>query len=205
MAIVSYSPIVTALSGKVADAVFSRWKGRSYLRRRVVPANPNTAAQQLVRDSMGRLPALWRSLNADLKAQLDAYAADQRMSGWNWFASHNRVLEQTYDAAAVATPNALIDPVATLVLTAAPPGSITVTWTNGTESAAHKVLIYIRKVTPASEALVYTQKTRSTVLTSAHTYEAIIGVAGTYRVIVVNENTTLKTFSAAVSAEQTIT
>jgi len=37
------------VSGKVAQLVFATWKGIEYVRLYVIPANPNTAAQQLVR------------------------------------------------------------------------------------------------------------------------------------------------------------
>ncbi|GAJ20648.1 unnamed protein product, partial [marine sediment metagenome] len=38
MARVLFTPMIAGLSGKVSDAVFARWKGRYYVRTRVIPA-----------------------------------------------------------------------------------------------------------------------------------------------------------------------
>lgn len=43
-------------SGKLGDAiVFSKWKGRNYVRQLVTPANPQTADQKTVRSILGTL------------------------------------------------------------------------------------------------------------------------------------------------------
>lgn len=39
--------------GKTLTA--SKWKGRNYMRQRVIPANPNTTAQQIVRSALGTI------------------------------------------------------------------------------------------------------------------------------------------------------
>lgn len=49
------SPLMSLdASGTVADAlVFSKWKGRNYVRQHVIPSNPQSTAQQAVREALG--------------------------------------------------------------------------------------------------------------------------------------------------------
>ncbi len=52
-------------SGSIASTItFSRWKGRPYVRQRVVPANPKTALQISVRAVMGFLSSNWAGIGA---------------------------------------------------------------------------------------------------------------------------------------------
>ncbi len=52
-----------AASGTIANTLtFAKWKGIQYARTRVVPANPNTAAQQEVRGVFATLTAMWTRL-----------------------------------------------------------------------------------------------------------------------------------------------
>lgn len=89
-----FSPLVAGASGSTADLTAANWKGRAYVRKKVVPANPQTAAQTAVRESMARCVTLWRSLAAAQKTALDTYGVDYRMSGYNIFCQKNRALEQ---------------------------------------------------------------------------------------------------------------
>jgi hypothetical protein len=146
MAKVMFSPIIVSISGKVADAVFARWKGRNYIRSRVVPANPRSTAQMVVRNSMARAVSLWQSLYAALKTAMDVYAAGYRMSGFNWMVSQNRKDEETHDSNAITPANPLIDGAATFTPITGAAGIITLDWTGGTESANHKVTALHRKV-----------------------------------------------------------
>jgi hypothetical protein len=81
-------------SGSVAETMtFSKWVGRNYVRQRVIPANPQSAAQMLVRNifqAMGKATK-WAGLTAETadppdeldKDAIEALApADQR---WNGF------------------------------------------------------------------------------------------------------------------------
>lgn len=44
--------ILGGISGKVASVVGGKWKGKSYIRSHVTPANPNTTGQIAARDNM---------------------------------------------------------------------------------------------------------------------------------------------------------
>lgn len=75
-----------AASGTIADtATFATWKGRPYVRRRVVPANPQSNAQVSMRSMMKFLSQIWDGLTAGNKATWDAAAAAAAVSPFNSF------------------------------------------------------------------------------------------------------------------------
>lgn len=56
MALVSAPFLSLDASGTVASTLTAaKWKGRNYMRLRIIPANPNTSAQQAVRSILGTL------------------------------------------------------------------------------------------------------------------------------------------------------
>lgn len=165
VATIIYAPIISEARGKVADAVFSVWKGRPYIRQRVIPANPQTPAQDTVRESLARCVELWQSLELQITDVQDTYATGYRMSGFNWFMQQNRKQEETTAELKIAPPNKLIDPVTTLAgVAGANAGEINLTWLDGTESAGHKIYVIVRK-TLTNE---FEVKSHDAVLTSAH-------------------------------------
>lgn len=57
-----------AASGTIADTLtFAKWKGIQYVRTRVVPANPNTVAQQEVRGCFSTLNNLWKRMGVQAR------------------------------------------------------------------------------------------------------------------------------------------
>ncbi len=91
---IKWSPLVGSASGTTADAVAASWKGIQYIRKHVIPHNPKTPAQTLVRESLARCVPLWRSHHINVKTWLNTYGVDYRMSGFNVFMSKSRALEQ---------------------------------------------------------------------------------------------------------------
>jgi len=89
MATVQFSPIVSGIRASVADATFSVWKGRPYLRSRVTPANPNSVNQQLYRSCMRSAVKFWQALHAELVAHWNQYATPYQISGYNAQISDN--------------------------------------------------------------------------------------------------------------------
>lgn len=65
--------------------VFMAWKGINTVRQFVIPANPNTAAQQTVRGYFSSAVTLFKSLLAGDTAAWTARAAGQQLSGYNMF------------------------------------------------------------------------------------------------------------------------
>lgn len=78
-------------SGKLANAVvFSKWKGRNYIRSWVKPANPKAAGQVAVRSMFKFLSQIWDGLSAANKATWDDRAAQKVVSNFNAFMSLNQ-------------------------------------------------------------------------------------------------------------------
>lgn len=68
---------------------FSKWKGRPYVRTRVIPANPKSDAQQAVRACMKFLAQNWAGLATPNKLSWDAMADANKYSPFNGFSSLN--------------------------------------------------------------------------------------------------------------------
>jgi len=81
-------------SGSIAKTqVYSKWKGRAYVRRHVIPANPNSAEQQLTRNSFTWLSQLWKNSPALVTAPWDLFAQGQVLTGRNaWIGKNIEVL-----------------------------------------------------------------------------------------------------------------
>jgi len=102
-------------SGSVAGTiVFSKWKGRSYVRQLVQPANPKSAKQTGVRAMMKYLAQLWTSISAPDKATWTDLALTRQISPFNAYTSENLGRWQTnkgptsaYPAAEANTPGAV--------------------------------------------------------------------------------------------------
>lgn len=86
-----------AASGTLADtAVFSSWKGRPYVRNRVVPANPKTDAQTGMRASMSFLSKVWSGLGATPQGTWTAPANTDQISPFNAFVKANQARWRNY-------------------------------------------------------------------------------------------------------------
>lgn len=86
-----YGPMMSMdASGTIADAAtFSKWKGRNYVRQRIIPANPQSAAQTAVRAWMRFLSQIWNGLTAGNKATWDTRAKEASISAFNAFCGYN--------------------------------------------------------------------------------------------------------------------
>lgn len=68
---------------------FSKWKGRPYVRTRVIPTNPKTAAQLAVRSVMKFLAQVWKDLDESDQLTWNVLAADRKIAPFNAFTSFN--------------------------------------------------------------------------------------------------------------------
>lgn len=76
--------------GQIAKSlVFAKWKGRPYVRQYVIPSNPNSAAQQLTRNTFRFLSALWSYMPAGSIGAWELYAANSRFTPTNGFMKKN--------------------------------------------------------------------------------------------------------------------
>lgn len=79
-------------AGQIAKSlVFARWRGISYSRRYVVPANPNSVSQQFQRQSFATLREIWKRMGPLGRAPWDSYAAGRPFTGMNAFVGENRL------------------------------------------------------------------------------------------------------------------
>lgn len=74
-------------SGTIGDVItYSSWKGLAYVRSRVIPANPQTAGQVSIRDTLTAGVSTWRDdaqVDATSRSSWDYYASGTGMSGFN--------------------------------------------------------------------------------------------------------------------------
>ena len=77
-------------SGTIAKTmVFSKWKGRPYVRRHVVPSNPQTNEQTKTRNAFSFTSNLWKSAPTLLRSPWDRFAQGQVLTGRNAFIGKN--------------------------------------------------------------------------------------------------------------------
>ena len=73
-------------SGTIADTLtYSRWKGRPYIRTRVIPANPQTTEQSKTRNTFSWASDQWKNAPSLGRAPWDRFAQGQVLSGRNAF------------------------------------------------------------------------------------------------------------------------
>jgi len=78
-------------SGSLAGSiVFSKWKGRNYVRRLVTPSNPRSGSQVGLRSVFGFLAQQWANLTTIEQATWDARAAQTNISPFNAYTSFNQ-------------------------------------------------------------------------------------------------------------------
>lgn len=94
MARIFLSPLIVDIRAKQSDTVFSKWRGINYIRSRVIPANPKTAAQTAVRQALARLVSLWQNGHYSLRINRSGYATGLPKSGFNTFIGDNLVDEK---------------------------------------------------------------------------------------------------------------
>ncbi len=113
--------------------VFSKWKGRHYVRSLVTPANPKSGGQVGVRAMFKFLAQIWAGLTAGNKATWEARADDLKASPFNAFMSYNQKRWRDFDTPTVEDPATEIATVPTGPTGVAVPDirSITITLTDG--------------------------------------------------------------------------
>jgi hypothetical protein len=101
-------------SGQIAKTqVYSTWRGIKYARRYVVPANPNTEAQQQTRGVFSFLNAVWKLANPELQAPWTLFSKGRPFTNRNaWIQKNLSGLRGT-----------TVTPATTLALMIASPGA----------------------------------------------------------------------------------
>ena len=77
-------------SGQIASTqVYATWKGRPYVRRYVIPSNPQSSEQTLTRNTFGWLQNVWRYMPTGGLAAWNQYATNSRFTATNGFIKQN--------------------------------------------------------------------------------------------------------------------
>lgn len=111
--------------------VAAKWRGVNYMRQHVIPANPQTTAQQTNRKIFAYMREMWKLAPSGLQAPWDAFATGRPFLGMNkWVGENVRVLqgESTLDNL-IFSPGARggLPPSGVVVATGAAAGQILVT------------------------------------------------------------------------------
>lgn len=103
-----YGPMMSMdASGSIADAItFSKWKGRNYVRQRVVPANPQSGPQTGMRAMLSFLSKQWTNLSAAEKADWLTRAQATIISNFNAYTSYNQTRWRSFLAPSKEDPAA---------------------------------------------------------------------------------------------------
>lgn len=87
MALVTFSPLVNNIRGRVGDIVYSVWRGIPYIRRHVPHNTSNTPAQASQRQSFAQAVHAWQTLDSKQQRCWSQAAMHLNMSGYNLFIS----------------------------------------------------------------------------------------------------------------------
>lgn len=119
-------------SGAIAKTqVYSKWKGRPYARRYVIPANPDTTDQQAVRNVFKWLNDQWKYLPGDGVAGWDAYATVNQFTARNGWLKQNvgSLIGETDLTNLIFSPSARSGLIADAIAVTGGDGSLSVTLT----------------------------------------------------------------------------
>ncbi len=80
-------PMIRTISGRVGSLVFYESRGNQYIRRYVIPRNPNTPAQHSQRALFASAVFRWQHISESAKERWKTKARNIPMSGYNLFIS----------------------------------------------------------------------------------------------------------------------
>lgn len=127
-----------ALLGRLGGMVGATWKGIDYVRKHVIPYNPQSAGQTGTRTVFTALVAMGRRINSTI-LKLHVWPKPKKMSPFNWFISINQPLLDAgvYTIADVlASKGSLFKPPNVVCVPGAADDSVTVTWDDDLEGEA---------------------------------------------------------------------
>ncbi len=141
------SVLFADMRGSAGGVTASKWKDTNYVRTKVTPANPNTAAQQAQRLAFTLCVGCWQGLTAAMKAAWTTLAQSKSISEFNAYMSANVAQEKTNSHVRVTPANADVEaPQSVAVDTSASPGGyITITWSQGDCTATDQLCVWYRE------------------------------------------------------------
>lgn len=119
--------ILSKTIGKVAGVVCSSWRGINYIREKVTPANPKSAAQTIQRNKFSNIVAIAQQLlNIVIHTFWDVLQTGKKLTGYNRFCQTNlnnmtgefdpeKLIFSVGGLESLASPGAEWDPVTKIV------------------------------------------------------------------------------------------
>ena len=80
-------PMFTTYRGRMGNIVYYQWRGRDCARCFVMPRNPDTAAQRVVRGSFRDAVHAWQAMSPMEREEWNRQARHKPLSGYNLFLS----------------------------------------------------------------------------------------------------------------------
>lgn len=143
MAKVKFSALISEMRNKLNGSVFSKNRNGNYLRNKVTPVNPASAAQTVVRNRLSAVSTAWRDLGATVIAawnsavdnflRTDIFGDVKRPSGKNLYARLNLNLDRIGAAHISNPPNpvAIAGIAGFSVVSDVSSSTVTLAWTSG--------------------------------------------------------------------------
>lgn len=115
--------------GKLGGVVYAKNKGGNYIRTKITPTNPQTAAQMSMRQQLGSASSAWRSLTAPERASwinaapsfpvINVFGQVKQLSGFGLFVQLSKNLALVGSSAPTTAPAPIaIPPIDISILTA---------------------------------------------------------------------------------------
>lgn len=145
MARIFLSPLIVDVRGKQSDTVFSKWKGINYIRSRVVPSNPKSAAQVAIREALARLVSLWQDAMSSVQVNNNYYMTGKNASGFNNFIGGNTVDEEAGNELQICEDNGYTEITVWTAATGSGSGEIDVTFAPTPVPTGDKLVYLLRK------------------------------------------------------------
>jgi len=141
-----YGPLMSFdASGTIGKtATFSKWKGRAYVRQRVVPANPQSALQVSVRAMLKFLSQHWTNIGSTPQGTWDDLAAASQISAFNAYVGRNGSRWREFQPPSDAYPATEDDdlPVAALTSATGGPSYMDLLLTLTTQNDCNGVILF---------------------------------------------------------------
>ena len=195
------SVLVGSMSGSAGDVTAATWKGRLYARRRVIPANPQSAAQVLQREAFSRCVACYQALPNDIKTYLDLLGSDEALSGYNIMMRGSVADEKGSHGHVIVPPNRYADAIAGFSADtgAGAAGTAVLTWTAGDWLVTDTADVYYRLKDAVGDeyATPWTQMASGAIALNTGTFTTAALTADTdYMFALVPYNTVAASFGA---------
>lgn len=87
MAKAKLNPILTSMHGRIGNMVFYRRRNKEYVRMYVIPRNPDTESQRIVRRTFADAVKSWQAMTGDERYKFNRKARYLCKSGYNLYIS----------------------------------------------------------------------------------------------------------------------